>query len=56
MAPNGLLAETFAKAALLAGPAGAEEHLPFGGVIVTEGGEVRAFEPPFAILPAVQAT
>jgi FAD:protein FMN transferase len=55
MAPTGLLAETFAKAALLAGPTEAAEHLPFGGVIVTEGGEVRVFEPPFAILPEVQA-
>jgi thiamine biosynthesis lipoprotein len=56
MAPTGLLAETFAKAALLAGPDGAEEHLPYGGVIVTEGRRVRMFEPTAVILPAVQAT
>ncbi|OJU86189.1 MAG: hypothetical protein BGO11_12875 [Solirubrobacterales bacterium 70-9] len=40
VAPSGLLAETLAKAALLSGPAHAEEHLPFGGVLVTEDGAV----------------
>jgi len=44
MAPSGLLAETLAKTALLSGPDGAESHLPFGGVIVTEDGEARVFE------------
>ena len=44
IAPTGLLAETLAKSALLVGPERAESQLPFGGVIVTEGGEVRAFE------------
>jgi thiamine biosynthesis lipoprotein len=55
LAPTGLLAETFAKAALLAGPAGAEEHLPFGGVIVAEGGAVQVFDPLAPMLPTVQA-
>jgi FAD:protein FMN transferase len=53
LAPTGLLAETLAKAALLAGPAGAEEHLPFGGVLALEGGAVRVLDPLGAILPAV---
>lgn len=44
LAPSGLLAETLAKAALLSGPDGAEARLPFGGVVVAEGGEVRVFE------------
>jgi thiamine biosynthesis lipoprotein len=55
MAPTGLLAETFAKAALLAGAEGAEARLPFGGVIVTAAGEVRVFEPLPTLLPEVQA-
>jgi thiamine biosynthesis lipoprotein len=55
LAPTGLLAETFAKSALLAGPEGAEAYLPFGGVIVEEGGAVRVFEPLTTMLPAVQA-
>ena len=38
VAPSGLLAETLAKAALLVGPDRADAWLPFGGVIVTEGG------------------
>jgi FAD:protein FMN transferase len=44
VAPTGLLAETLAKSALLVGPERAESQLPFGGVIVVEGGEVRVFE------------
>ena len=44
VAPTGLLAETLAKAALLVGPGRAESQLPFGGVIVEDGGEVRVFE------------
>jgi len=44
VAPTGLLAETLAKSALLVGPGRAESQLPFGGVIVTEDGEVRVFE------------
>ena len=38
LAPTGVLAETFAKAALLAGPEGAEARLPYGGVIVESAG------------------
>jgi thiamine biosynthesis lipoprotein len=56
LAPTGLLAETLAKSALLAGPAAAEEHLPFGGVIVEEGGAVQVFEPLAPLLPQVQVT
>jgi FAD:protein FMN transferase len=44
VAPTGLLAETLAKSALLVGPERAESQLPFGGVIVEEGGAVRVFE------------
>ncbi len=53
VAPTGLLAETFAKAALLAGPEGAEARLPYGGVIVETGGEARVIEPMTAVLPEV---
>jgi thiamine biosynthesis lipoprotein len=56
MAPTGLLAETLAKSALLAGPEGAEEHLPFGGVLVEEGFGARVVEPLALVLPEVQAT
>jgi len=55
LAPTGLLAETLAKSALLAGPEGAEAWLPFGGVIVEEGGAVRIVEPLPAVLPEVLA-
>jgi FAD:protein FMN transferase len=55
MAPTGLLAETLAKSALLSGVEGAEEHLPYGGVIVFDGGEVRVVEPLTSLLPEVQA-
>ena len=40
LAPSALLAEVYAKAALLSGPAGAAEWLPHGGVLVRDGGEV----------------
>jgi thiamine biosynthesis lipoprotein len=40
LAPTALLAETYAKAALLAGPECAGEWLPCGGVVVRDGGEV----------------
>jgi thiamine biosynthesis lipoprotein len=40
LAPSALLAETYAKAALLAGPKRAGEWLPHGGVVVRDGGEV----------------
>jgi thiamine biosynthesis lipoprotein len=56
LAPTGLLAETLAKSALLAGPEGAEEHLPFGGVIVLADSEVRVFDRLATMLPEVQAT
>lgn len=54
-APTGLLAETLAKSALLAGPDRAEERLPFGGVIVEDGGAARIVEPLAALLPEAQA-
>ena len=55
LAPTGLLAETLAKSALLVGPAEAEEHLPFGGVIVEEGGTLRVIEALTPLLAEVQA-
>jgi thiamine biosynthesis lipoprotein len=42
IAPTGVLAEVYAKAALLSGPAGATSWLPYGGVIVTDDGSVEA--------------
>lgn len=41
IAPTALLAEVFAKSALLSGPERAFEWLPFGGVFVRSGGEVE---------------
>jgi thiamine biosynthesis lipoprotein len=41
VAPSALLAEVYAKAALLAGPERAAEWLPHGGVLIEEGGEVE---------------
>jgi thiamine biosynthesis lipoprotein len=41
IAPSGVLAEVYAKAALLSGPAGATAWLPHGGVIVDDGGSVE---------------
>lgn len=55
VAPTGLFAETLAKSALLAGPEQAESQLPFGGVIVEDGGAVRVIEPVGAVLPEVLA-
>jgi FAD:protein FMN transferase len=55
LAPTGLFAETLAKSALLAGPERAESQLPFGGVIVEEGGAVRVVEPVGAVLSEVGA-
>jgi thiamine biosynthesis lipoprotein len=55
VAPTGLFAETLAKSALLVGPARAESQLPFGGVIVEDGGAVRVIEPVGAVLPEVPA-
>jgi thiamine biosynthesis lipoprotein len=54
LAPTGLLAETLAKAALLAGPERADEHLPFGGVIVVESGAAWVVDPLGTLLPEVQ--
>jgi FAD:protein FMN transferase len=55
LAPTGLLAETLAKSALLSGMEVAEAHLPFGGVLVADGGEVRVVEPLPSLLPEVLA-
>jgi FAD:protein FMN transferase len=54
IAPTGLLAETLAKSALLAGPERADEHLPFGGVIVVESGAAWVVDPLPTLLPEVQ--
>jgi len=54
VAPTGLLAETLAKSALLAGPERADEHLPFGGVIVVESGAAWVVDPLPTLLPEVQ--
>jgi thiamine biosynthesis lipoprotein len=40
LAPTALEAEVRAKAALLSGPAAAREHLPHGGLLVLDDGEV----------------
>lgn len=50
-APTALLAETYAKAALLSGPADAAEWLPHGGVLVGDGGELEVV-PARALLQA----
>jgi FAD:protein FMN transferase len=55
VAPTGLYAETLAKAALLAGPDGAEAWLPYGGVILTEDGDVRIVDALTRVLPEVLA-
>lgn len=44
LAPSALLAEVYAKAALLAGPERAADWLPHGGVLVVEGGDVRVID------------
>jgi len=41
VAPSALLAEVYAKAALLSGPEHAAERLPHGGVLVDDSGEVE---------------
>ncbi|MBA3867495.1 MAG: FAD:protein FMN transferase, partial [Solirubrobacterales bacterium] len=43
MAPTALLAEVYAKTALLAGPDRAASRLPHGGVIVRDDGGVEVF-------------
>jgi thiamine biosynthesis lipoprotein len=45
-APTGLEAEVRAKAALLAGPRGAEAHLPHGGILVLASGAVVELQAP----------
>ncbi len=55
VAPTALLAEVYAKSALLSGPAAAAEWLPFGGVLVLTGGEVEIV-PAEAELPEPVAT
>jgi thiamine biosynthesis lipoprotein len=55
VAPTGLYAETLAKAALLTGADGADAWLPFGGVIVSEDGDVRIVDALTRILPEVLA-
>jgi thiamine biosynthesis lipoprotein len=40
LARSALLAEAYAKAALLSGPEHATEWLPHGGILVRDGGEV----------------
>ena len=46
LAPNALLAEIRAKAAILSGPDGASRWLPDGGVVVLEDGSHRVIERP----------
>ena len=48
LAPSALLAETYAKAALLSGPDGAATWLPHGGVPVDDGGEVQVLAGPLS--------
>jgi thiamine biosynthesis lipoprotein len=50
LGPTALHAETYAKAALLAGPADGGQWLPHGGVLVDDGGEVEVVA---ALAPAV---
>jgi FAD:protein FMN transferase len=49
LAPTALEAEVRAKAALLAGPDAAAEHLPHGGVLVGERGGTVVVEPRVAV-------
>ncbi len=44
LAPSALLAETYAKAALLSGPEHAAKWLPHGGIVVYDSGEVRLLD------------
>jgi thiamine biosynthesis lipoprotein len=46
LAPSALLAEVFAKAALLSGPRAARQWLKYGGVIVLDDGSHQVVEPP----------
>jgi thiamine biosynthesis lipoprotein len=45
VAPSALLAEVYAKAALLSGPEAAPRWLPFGGVLVREDGRTVVVDP-----------
>jgi FAD:protein FMN transferase len=49
LAPNALLAEIRAKAAILGGPRTAAAWLPDGGVVVLDDGSHRVFEPPAVV-------
>ncbi len=53
LAPTARLAEVLAKTALLSGPEKARERLPFGGVLVDEGGEVERLQSRVGHLGAV---
>ena len=50
LAPTGVLAEALSKAALLAGPDGADGWLTRGGVIVYDDGSHRVVQPPLTNL------
>jgi len=49
LAPSALEAEIRAKAALLAGPRGAAEHLRHGGAVVSDDGSCAVFQPALSI-------
>ena len=49
LAPSALLAEVYAKAALLSGPLAARHWLKYGGVIVLDDGSHQVVEPPPAV-------
>ena len=53
LAPSALMAEVYAKSALLAGPDRAPEWLPHGGVLVYDGGAAEVFEERMAATAAV---
>ena len=55
LAPTALLAEVYAKAALLAGPARAGRWLPYGGLLVADDGSVERVVATLALGPAVAA-
>jgi FAD:protein FMN transferase len=51
LAPSALMAEVYAKAAVLSGPAAARRWLRHGGVIVLDDGSFEVIEPPAAAEP-----
>jgi thiamine biosynthesis lipoprotein len=55
IAPSALLAETYAKAALLSGPDRAARRLPHGGVLVLDNGEVELVDAERPVRQAVPA-